>query len=121
MQSLKKKSIEYIRKNVKNLLRDAYDGVNEIPLDQIEDSLFEEVARQLNNDFKGVVRLIQIEKELMIRNGLDEDDQAEKVISFCQKMLFKMIEISIDEIQTLKSEPKKAGRQRGQGESYNPF
>ena len=59
MASLKKKCLDYIRKNNKNLLRDAFENKNEeIPLDQVEDSLFDDIAKFLNTDYKGVVRLI---------------------------------------------------------------
>ena len=74
MNTLKAYCMEYIRKNIKNLLRDAYDQPSlDVPLDQIEDVLLDEIARHLNNDYKGVVRLIQIEKELMIKITAEED------------------------------------------------
>lgn len=73
MHNLKKRCLEHIRKNNKNLLRDAYNLIGEIPLDQIEDSLFDEIAKYLMNDFKGAVRLIQIEKELLLKLIEDEE------------------------------------------------
>ena len=45
-----------------------------MPLDQIEDILFEEIVKLLNSDFKAIVRIIQIEKELTLRFINDEDE-----------------------------------------------
>jgi hypothetical protein len=59
MATLKKKCLDYIRKNNKTLLRDAFENKNEeIPLDQVEDPLFDDIAKFVNTDYKGVVRLI---------------------------------------------------------------
>ena len=45
MATLKKKCLDYIRKNNKTLLRDAFENKNkEITLDQVEDPLFDDIA-----------------------------------------------------------------------------
>jgi hypothetical protein len=58
MNSLKTKCLEYIRRNCKNLLREALDKELEIPLDQIEENLFDDLSKYLMSDYNGVVRLI---------------------------------------------------------------
>ena len=66
MKSLKDRCIEFFRKNAKNLLRDAYECVTlvqsypikEVPIDQIEIVLFEEIVKLLYSDFKAIVRII---------------------------------------------------------------
>jgi hypothetical protein len=92
MATLRTHCLEFLRKNNKNILRDAYEDPDlEIPFEQIEPQLFDQICKYLNNDYKGVVRLIQIEKELMIKIAAEEegngDDQLfearSKVLDFC--------------------------------------
>lgn len=89
MDSLKKRCLEYIRKNNKNLLRDAFEN-SEIPLDQIEDNLFDEIARYVNTDYKGVVRIIQIEKELLVKH-LETEETSNDSIFTCQAKVIEFI------------------------------
>jgi hypothetical protein len=94
MKSLKFQCLKFFRKELKNLIRAAYYQQEspessprkttnkeslrpenaEIPFEQIEDTLFEEIAQTLKNDTNSYIRLIQSEKELLPRFVKDEEE-----------------------------------------------
>lgn len=78
MKELKHICLKHFSKNLYDIIKDAYtlyDNPNkttlmdtfqrEVPFEQLEDYLFDELANQISSEYMSIVQLINIENDLL--------------------------------------------------------